>query len=345
MDGWQALAEAIAAARAEIAAAAPDAETAAEGEAYVARVLTSQMAGAFLGHLLTEDGLARALPTHGGPNPDYLMRHAGVGLASRLRVTGQLNASERVGVGLYRFDAAGTALEVGYRAFAPGDCDESGKFAVEVSADAGPDGLAITPEARALLIRTLHRAPGEPPAHLALEGAAAPGGLTLATGSSDGALAFVARGLLATVRQFLEWTRVTAARPNALAFAPPHLAAAVQGDPDTVYLLGYFELAANEWLEVTMPEGLSGYWSLHAYNHWTENLQTQGAHDRNARPDADGTIRVRIGPAVPEELANRVDTAGRRRGILIGRIIGSSIEQPPAARVVRAGDRHSPEGE
>lgn len=335
-DGWQALAEAIATARAEIAAAAPDAETAAEGEAYVARILTSTMANAFLGHLLVEDGLARALPTHGGPNPDYLMRHTGVGMDSNYRVAGQLNASERVGIGLYRFDATGTAFEVGYQAFDASSADQEGRFAVEVAADAGSDGLAITPEARALLIRTLHRAAGEQPARLHLEGASPIGGLTLATGSADGALAFVARGLVNTVRQFLEWTRVTSSKPNRLDFAPPHLAAAVQGDPDTVYLLGYYELAEGEWLEVLMPEGLSGYWSLHAYNHWTENLQAQGAHDRNARRDEDGRIRVRIGPDVPAGLPNRVDTAGRRRGMLIGRIIGAALTEPPEARTVNA---------
>jgi hypothetical protein len=332
---WQALGEAIETARAEIAAAAPDAETAAEGEAYVARILTSQMAGAFLGHLLTEDGLARALPTHGGPNPDYLMRHAPVDLVTRYRVTGELNGSERVGVGLYSFDRTGTAFEVGYKAFDAGNCGPDGRFAVDVSADAGPENLAITPDARALLIRTLHRSADEP-ARLKLFGKHKADGLTLATGSSDGALAFVANGLVATVRQFLEWTRVTSARPNRLDFAPPHLAAAVQGDPGTVYLLGYYQLAENEWLEVEMPDGLSGYWSLHAYNHWTENLQSEGAHDRNVHPDADGRIRVRLGPNVPQPLANRVDTVGRRRGMLVCRIIGSRVTEPPPARVVAA---------
>jgi hypothetical protein len=323
--GWQALSEAIATARAEIAEAAPDAEAAAEGEAYVARVLSSQLAGAVLGHLLSEDGLARALPTHGGPNPDYRMHHTGVTMDSRLRLKGQLNASERVGVGLYRFDATGTAFEVGYQAF---DSD----FTLDIA----PEGdLAITPEARALLIRTLHRAPGEPAARLAIEGAAGPGNLALTGGSIDATLGFVARGLVATIRQFLEWTRVTSACPNAFAPAPEHLAAAVQGDPDTAYYLGYYQLGDGEWLEATMPAGIAGYWSVHAYNHWTENLQTQGAHDRNARADADGRIRLAIGPDLPADLPNRIDTAGRKRGMLICRVIGSPVSAPPKTQLRR----------
>jgi hypothetical protein len=144
-----------------------------------------------------------------------------------------------------------------------------------------------------------------------------------------------ARNLVATVRQFLEWTRVTSANPNAFAAAPEHMAAAVQGDPDTAYYLGYYQLGQGEWLEAVMPEGTGGYWSVHAYNHWTENLQTQGAHDRNARAGADGRVRLAIGPDLPADLPNRIDTAGRRRGMLICRIIGSPVSAPPETHMRR----------
>jgi hypothetical protein len=331
--GWQALAEAIATARAEVAAVAPDEPTAAEGEAYVARVLSAQLATALLGHLFVEEGLGRALPVQGGPNPDYLMRHAGVAMDSRLRLSGELNASERVGVGLYRFDQTGAIFEEAYRAFDAGNTGRDGRFALDISADGE---MAITPEARTMLIRILHRAPGEPAARVGVENAGAPGALTLMGGSIDTALAIAARGLTTNVRQFLEWTRVTSALPNRIAAPPEHLAAAVKADPDTDYYLGYYQLGEGEWLEALMPEGIGGYWSVHAYNHWTENLQTQGAHDRNARPDADGRIRLRIGPEVPAGLANRIDTAGRRRGMLVCRIIGSPVAAPPETQLRRA---------
>jgi hypothetical protein len=48
---WDAMTAAVEEARALVAAAAPDAETAAEGEAYVARIAASALADAFLGHL------------------------------------------------------------------------------------------------------------------------------------------------------------------------------------------------------------------------------------------------------------------------------------------------------
>lgn len=335
-DGWSTLSDAIAKAREMVAAEAPDAQTAAEGEAYVARVLTSQLAGGFLGHLLAENGFARALPTHGGPNPDYIMLHAGVSSTQSYRIIGKLNGSERVGIGLYRFDEIGAIFEVGYAAFDRSNTGPDGSFSLKLSDDGtGPGTLKIAPDARVMLVRVLHLAKEEQPASLRLEGAAVQPGLSLMTGTTEGALAFAANGLVKTIEQFLDWTRLTSARPNWIGPAPRQIAEAVRAEPETDYFLGYFDLAEGEWLEVTMPDGLPGYWSLHAYNHWTEHLQTQGAHIRNATPDNDGQFRVRVGPAVPEGLANRIHTREIYRGILICRIIGAPGVASPEARLMQ----------
>jgi hypothetical protein len=333
-SGWEALDAAMAAARAEIAAAAPDAATAAEGEAYLLRVLTSSLADATLGHLLVQGGLTPSLPTRGGPNPDYLMRHAGLDATRAYRIEGRLNASERVGVGVYAPGPGGEHLLAGYAAFDAARTDADGRFALDLGPDAeGPDAIALPPQARALVVRILHRDPDGEPARLSLTGPAAAPGLTLAGGSAEAAQAHAARTLLANIRQFLLWSREIAANPNRLAEPPPALGPAVQGDPDTVYVFGYYELAPGEWLEALMPQGLCGYWSLYAYNHWCEALPGAGVHDRNAAADADGRIRVRIGPDTPAGLANRVDTLGRRRGVLICRLIGTRDARLPATAV------------
>jgi hypothetical protein len=60
--GWEALNAAIEEARTLIAAEAPDASVAAEGEAYVTRIVAAGLGGAVLGHLFREGGLTRALP-------------------------------------------------------------------------------------------------------------------------------------------------------------------------------------------------------------------------------------------------------------------------------------------
>lgn len=320
--GWEALNAAVAEARALVAAQAPDAATAAEGEAYVSRVLAAGLGGAVLGHQFRSGGLARALPVYGGPNPDYLMFHTPVDPAGRYRLEGRLNGSERVGVGLYTVGPNGAPLIAGYAAFEPGDCGADGGFALDIAADAGPGGMALTSETKILLIRVLHRDDSQP-ASLKLTGGAPARGLALMGGSPDAALQFVARSLGNAVREYLKWTAAARALANRLDVAPAELTETVQGDADTRYFLGGFDLAEDEWLEVTMPQDIGGYWSLHAYNYWYEPLQTPGAHDRNARPDADGVIRIAVGPAGPDGALNRIDTLGRRRGAFVCRIIGT----------------------
>ena len=244
MDGWDAVDAAVVAAHAEIASAAPDAATAAEGEAYVMRVLTTCLSDAFLAHLMTENGLTRALPTRGGPNPDYRMAHAGLDPAQRYRLEGKLNGSERVGVGIYRFGAGGSAEISAYAAFDAASTDPDGRFSLDVAADAeGPGTLPIKPDARAIMMRILHRNAQTEPARLVLKGAPAARDQTLAGGSASAALGQVAQGVRNSIRVFLEWSAVTSAAPNSFLAEEPKLTQGVQGDPDTIYTLGYYRLA------------------------------------------------------------------------------------------------------
>lgn len=333
--GWNALSAAVATAREEIAAASPDPATAAEGEAYLVRLLTACLAEGFLGHLLRDGGLSRALPTRGGPNPDYLMSHAPVQPDGRYRVEGRLNGSERVGVGLYSFSPGGDAHMEAYAAFDAANAGADGSFSLDIAADAdGRGAMAIPPAARSLVVRVLHRDARADPARVRLEGGPAARDLTLATGSAGGALEQAGRSLLLWIRQYLKWTNLLSAQSNRIGEAPPSLADAVIGDANTRYWLGYYELKDGEWLEILMPRGLDGYWSLNAYNHWMEQLPGAGAHDRNTSPDDDGRIRIGLGPN-PPAVRNRIDTLGRRRGVLILRAIGGDPQREPETQLRR----------
>jgi hypothetical protein len=335
-SSWDAFSAALATARGELAAAAPDAETAREAEAYLLRTAASTLSDGFLGDHFRAGGLARAIPTRGGPNPDYQMWHAPIDATRRYRLEGWLNASERAGVGLYTIGAGGVTLLAGYAAFDRSNVDGKGRFSLELAADAsGPGGLALAPEHRVLLIRILHRAPEAPACRLKLTGGAPFPPLTPAMGDSEAALALASRNVVAGVRQFLEWSRLIDESRNRFTTPPPSIAESVQGDPDTGYYFAGYDLAPGEWLEALMPAGVPGYWSLHAYNHWCESLPGAGIHDLSAQPDADGRLRVRIGPDVPETLANRVDTLGRRRGVLIYRTLGETETRVPEAAVRR----------
>lgn len=321
---WDAVNAAVATARAEVAAAAPDAATAAEGEAYVMRILTTCLSDAFLGHLMTEGGLSRALPTRGGPNPDYRMAFAPLDPARRYRLEGWLRDSERVGIGNYSFGPGGSADISAYAAFDGGSVGEDGHFALDVAADVeGPGSLPIRPGARSIMVRVLHREPTGEPARLVLTGGPPVRDLTLAQGSTEAALGQVAAALLGSIRTFLEWSAVTSAAANGFHAETPQMTQGVQGDPDTIYYLGSYSLAEGERLEVIIPAGIPGYWSLHAYNHWCESLPGAGTGDNACIAEADGSIRIAIGPAGWGDGPNRIDTLGRRRGALIFRAIGA----------------------
>lgn len=337
-EHWKLLDDALATARAEIAAAAPDAATAAEGEAYLARVVSGSLAETFLSHVLCERGFSRALPVKGAPNPDYLLHHAAIDPTRRYRLTGQLNGSERIGVGLYTFTSEGAALLAGYAAFTPRSGTSEGRFTLDIAADAsGPGTLAITPGCRVLLVRILHRDTQAEPGLVCLEGGPPPGDLAFAGGNSAEGYRRAAHMTLAGVRQFLHWTELVRAQPNSFMLPPPSIAASAQGDPDTTYFLGYYDLKEDEWLEVTLPARLEGYWSLHAYNHWGEILPGAGLHDLNAHAEETGIVRAAIGPTVPDGIGNRIDTLGRRRGMLIFRSVGGQPPSLPQTAVTRQG--------
>lgn len=334
--GWMAIDHAIVEARSLVAQNAADAATAAEGEAYVARVVAAAMAPALLGHRLTEGGLTMALPVYGGPNPDYIMRHTMIEPGTRYRLEGRLNGSERVGVGLYTLGRNGAPMIAGYTAFDRDNCGTDGAFSLDIAEGAsGPGALAIAPGARILMFRILHR-DHTPPARLDLSGGTPQRGPTLATGTCEGALAQVAGTVRANITEYMKWVNAARRLPNRLAAAPPELADTVIGDADTQYFLGGYDLGEGEWLEVIMPAGLSGYWSLHAYNFWYEHLVTPGVHDRNAVAGADGTVAIAVGPDAPASAANRIDTLGRRKGAFVCRIVGNGREIAPPLATVRS---------
>ena len=337
--GWDILAAAVVAAQAEVAAAAPDGATAIEGEAYVIRVLTACLNDAFLGHLLSHDGLGRVLPVRGAPNPDYLMQHAAIDASRRYRIEGRLNDSERVGVGLYAFGAGGAAEVSDYAVFEASTAGPDGYFALDIAADAaGAGALTIHPDARVLLVRTLHRDALGVPARLTLAGGPPPKDMTLAQGSTEAALGQVARAMLNSVRQFLEWSRVASSIANGFLSETPDMAQGVQGEPDTTYFLGSYDLPEGGWLEILMPARMTGYWSLHVYNHWCEALPGAGVHDRSAVRDPNGGVRITLGPALGATLPNRIDTLGRRRGVLVCRFLGSRGTTVPLTRLHAPGE-------
>ena len=184
-----------------------------------------------------------------------------------------LHDSERVGMGLYSFAPNGAALLAGYKAFDHRNVNADGAFTLDLAPDAqGPGALQLTPNCRVLIVRVLHRNAHGRAAALSFEGASNSAALMPARGTSEQTLTHIAQATVRSVHQFIRWSRLNSDQPNCFTAPPPTMADEVQGDPDTHYALGRYDLAAGEWLEVDIPRIACSYWSLHAYNHWCEYL-------------------------------------------------------------------------
>ena len=316
---------AIEIARAAIAEAAPDSDTAAEGEAYLMRQVAAVLNDNLLAHLSHENGLQHTRPTKGGPNPDYRMYHAVIDPAQSYRIEGWLECSERVGIGTYAFTASGEALLRSYRSFGPDDVAADGSFELNLGAEAsGPGCMPIPPDGRALIIRVLHRDPAASPARLILRGGASPG----LPGHCDVDAMDARAGamLLKGICQFLQWTQLIGRTPNRFIAPPAVIAGSVQGDPDTFYRFASFDLGPGEALTAVISAQANTYWSLHCYTYWLELLPGAGVGDLNAAADARGECRITISGGPSNTPDRAINTQGRRRGMLIYRAIGSREE-------------------
>jgi len=318
----------------ELRASAPGDQVACEADAYVLRVYAASLNDTVLAHHFMQDGLSRAIPVRGCPNPDYILRHASLNGSGSYRLSVTLNESERVGVGLYRRTAQGSLESADYRVIDADNVDSAGKFVLSIAQS--PDSshsMSLSADTTILLIRILHRREGSP-AQTRLEGAPSRQDLTLAGGTPEAALSQAIEATQRSIHQFLSWSAQASSFPNQLRLGVQGLSQSLQGDPDTIYALGYFDLGENQVLKVTMPANLTGYWSLHAYNHWCEYIPGASVHDKSARGDNHGGIVAFIGPTGSPEMGNFLDTQGRAKGILIGRFMGSVPEHAPQGDVI-----------
>jgi len=318
----------------ELRASAPGDQVACEADAYILRVYAASLNDAVLAHHFTQDGLSRAIPVRGCPNPDYILRHASLNGSGSYRLSVTLNESERVGVGLYRRTAQGSLESTDYRVIDADNVDFARKFVLSIVQSAeSSHSMSLSADTTILLIRILHRTEG-PPAQTRLEGDIARQDLALAGGTPEAALSQAIEATQRSVRQFLSWSAQASNFPNQFRMGVQGLSQTLQGDPDTSYALGYFDLIENQVLRVAMPADLRGYWSLHAYNHWCESIPGASVHDKSASGDNHTGIVAFIGPTGSPEMGNFLDTRGRAKGILICRFIGSAPEHAPQCDVI-----------
>ena len=317
----------------------------AEGYRHLAR-LTSH----FLRSQLDESDPAKAVisttsPKIGLDNPDYVYALARLSPEFTYRLSGSLNDVAMLGIGVFS-GALGTPKGLVRDHYVTTNELEvkDGRFELILSRDEHPGNwLALGPETNALQIRqTVLRRPEQKPASLEItrvdEGAKP---LPLEPAELVGVLDRVRMTVPAIVSQFQNWRASFQEHPFEIRELDPALLAAAQGDPSTIYLYSYWELADDEVYEIVLePPARFDYWNLQIGNHWLESFDylyypTHVNHE-TAHVDDDGKVRIHVAAKDPGR-PNWLDTAGHRRGALALRWVGADAPPPlPETRVVKA---------
>ncbi len=344
-NSWEEFCDMLRDAGRQVLDAAPDDDfDRAEGLRYVTR-----LAANFLKANLEESDPARAILNQVGvkiglDNPDYA--YGGARLSPRFdyRLRGRLNDAHSIRMGAFSggLGTPGGLICDSYLTTEELALDDDGCFEVAISTEpqSGP-WLAMKEGTNSLNVRqTLLDRPNQTPAELTLERTDA--------GSPPepidperlaGALGRAGFTVAAVVGQFLGWTDSFAAHTPEVRPIDPQLLAFAQGDPDTSYNYGYYELGPDEaWIiEFEPPE--CEYWNIQLGNHWLESLDFEyyrtSLNHHTAAVEDDGTVRVVVARRDPGH-PNWLDTAGHSRGGLALRWVGADVEPEVRCRVVSA---------
>lgn len=341
---WNELCQTLQSAGQRILAHAPqDALDQAEGYRYLAR-LTRHALRQFIE---TPQPLRPVFdfeaPKIGGDNPDFVYCTARISGAHDYRIEGHRRDCHNLGIGSYSGGlGTGAGLQCsGYIDLDQLECAADGSFTLVASRQrqAG-NWLPLTDASNALIVRqTLLDRSRERAAELRIAPVTAetspPAPLDPLLWAQS--LRTVALFVDGVSRQFLRWTDTFKQHPNQLLPTPPELLSLAQGDPNTRYYNGYFELADDEALLVELDPPRCRYWNIQVANHWLESLdfldyRTHFNH-ATAKPDADGRVRILIARRDPGA-ANWIDTAGHARGCLALRWVHAERDSQPITRVV-----------
>jgi hypothetical protein len=129
-----------------------------------------------------------------------------------------------------------------------------------------------------------------------------------------------------------DWTRTFQSRPNSFYPMDQSVYLNAGGDPSIYYEQGYWELAPDEALFVTVPQRECEFWNFQINNYWSEVVgmdQAPSARNKfNASPNPDGSTTLVVSHRDPGH-PNWIATLGHDRGSLIFRIINCPDPETP----------------
>ena len=298
-----------------------------EGYRYLARLVNYS-----LGKFIETPNLAKPIidynsPKIGGDNPDFLYGQCAISGKLDYRISGVKNDAFNINFGSY-FGGLGsdTGLQCsGNLQLKELNVSNDGKFEIFVSQNKFEGNwLTSINETNSILIRqTLLNREKDIPAEIEIniidESQIHEDILPLDSERLTNALNLSGLFVGGVVQQFLAWTNNFMSTPNEINPTDPNLLKFANGDPDTFYHNGYFDLQPGEGLLVELEPPACEYWNIQVANHWLEsldflNFRTHYNH-ANAEVDLDGKYRFIISPTNPK-ISNWIDTVGHNCGCI-----------------------------
>ena len=286
-------------------------------------------------------------PKIGGDNPDYLYGSATISGRYEYIIRGKINDAFNIGIGSY-YGGLGSGkglLRSGYLTLSDLKKDEKGNFKIIVSkTKQGENWLPLFDESNSIMIRqTMLERQNDEPADLKVE-LLNPGSVKKMhpkiLSSKDFETSLQTAGLFigGVVNQFINWTNTFRENPNKILTTDPKLLQFAEGDPNTLYYNGYFDLAEGEALEVTLDPPVCEYWNLQVTNYWLESLDyfdyNTNFNHSNAKINHDGKVIIVISKKNPG-VDNWIDTAGHDRGCISMRWIKADNDSQPKTRLIK----------
>lgn len=317
-----------------------------EGYRYLARLTHSA-----LGRFVDKPQALRPKVTYnspriGGDNPDFVYGSCSITGSQAYRIFGNRKDAYNIGIGSYYGGlGSGKGLQCsGYLLLNDLEVDDQGNFEIIVSVqEQAGTWLPMVAETNSLLFRQtvldrLNDTPADIQVELVDKSVAPEPVPALEAEAFTQSLKLAGFFVGGVVGQFINWTNTFKKAPNEIHPIDPELLAFAQGDPNTLYHNGYYDLAEDEGLLVELEPPQCEYWNLQVTNYWLESLdyldyQTH-INIANAKTDKDGKVRAVISKTDPG-VENWINTAGHDRGCISMRWIKAEHDVKAQCRVVK----------
>lgn len=142
--------------------------------------------------------------------------------------------------------------------------------------------------------------------------------------------------VIGTAKLFADWAQRFKATPNAFAQQDQQVYQRTGGDPALFYVHGYWQLAPDEALVVSIPKVEGEFWNFQVNNYWMESLDYRyhliHLNKRSASYDADGGATLVIAHRDPG-MPNWLSTVGHAQGTMLFRTVGATTTAYPKAEL------------